>query len=230
MASSPIDGVGMHFVVSTAFAIWVVVDSLKRKKLAWAHAIISFFWMWWICLPFYFAGRPLKPGETREGGYAWNVCKFFMLLWTFLLAYCLLGGMVNVSNSLEGRDMGAAESAGAAIGVGLGLGFFFCLYVGVAIPVIITGLLLKKNVTETGASAQASVPPVRAAPIQTNSASSGAAVGGSGSISVARNGQNIGTFDVNTFKQNVASGSILPTDHYWIKGMAAWAPVSTYRG
>ncbi len=230
MASSPIDGVGMHFVVSTAFAIWVVVDSLKRKKLAWAHAIISFFWMWWICLPFYFAGRPLKPGETREGGYAWNVCKFFMLLWTFLLAYCLLGGMVNVSNSLEGREMGAAESAGAAIGVGLGLGFFFCLYVGVAIPVIITGLLLKKNVTETGASAQASVSPVRAAPIQTNSASSGAAVGGSGSISVARNGQNIGTFDVNTFKQNVASGSILPTDHYWIKGMAAWAPVSTYRG
>jgi hypothetical protein len=228
--SSPIDSVGLHVVVATAFTIWVIVDSLKRKKLAWGYAIFSFLWMWWICLPFYFAGRKLLPGETREGGYGWNVCKFFMLLWTFLLAYCLLGGMVNVSNSLEGKEMGAAESAGTAIGVGIGVGFFFCLYVGVAIPVLITGLLLKKNSeVERGATAPGSVSPVRAAPIQTNSAASGAAVGGAGSISVARNGQNIGTFDVSTFKQNVASGSILPTDHYWIKGMTAWAPVSTYR-
>jgi hypothetical protein len=230
MASSPTDGIGIHFVVSTAFAIWIIVDSHKRKKLAWAHAIISFFLMWWICLPFYIAGRPLKPGETREGGYAWNVCKFFMLGWTLLLAYCLLIGMVNVSNSLSNRDMGNAyASAGAALGVGVGLGFFFCLYVGVAIPVIITGLLLKKNLTETGASAAGYTPPVQATPIQTANTSSGATVGESVSISVARNGQNIGTFDVNTFKQHVASGLILPTDHYWIKGMAAWALVSTYR-
>lgn len=220
----------LNALVATAFTIWVIVDSLKRKKLAWGYAIFSFLWMWWICLPFYFAGRKLLPGETREGGYGWNVCKFFMLLWTFLLAYCLLGGMLNVSNSLEGKEMGAAESAGTAIGVGIGVGFFFCLYVGVAIPVLITGLLLKKNSeVERGASAPGSVSPVRAAPIQTNNVASGAAVGGAASISVARNGQNIGTFDVSTFKQNLASGSILSTDHYWIKGMAAWAPVSTYR-
>lgn len=237
-SSSPADSVGLHVVVATAFTIWVVVDSLKRKKLAWGYAIFSFLWMWWICLPFYFAGRKLLPGETREGGYGWNVCKFFMLLWTFLLAYCLLGGMVNVSNSLEGRQMGAAESAGTAIGVGIGIGFFFCLYVGVAVPVLITGLLLKKNtVVETGSPAAATPAPAPAraasptpaptaapyAPTQANTPSQVI-------ISVARQGSNLGNFDVGSFKQNVASGVILPTDHYWTKGMSAWELVSKFKG
>ena len=227
--SSPIDSVGLHVVVATAFTIWVIVDSLKRKKLAWGYAIFSFLWMWWICLPFYFAGRKLLPGETREGGYGWNVCKFFMLLWTFLLAYCLLGGLANVSNSLEGRTMGTAESAGAAIGMGIGVGFFFCLYVGVAIPVLITGLLLKKNsIIETGTEV-APTTTTAAAPTRPAATASPAAPTAAVSISVARQGQNIGTFDAGAFKQNVASGSILPSDHYWKKGMAGWELVSNYR-
>jgi len=217
--------------------MWVIVDSFKRKNLTWvnviitfAYAIISFFWMWWICLPFYFAGRPLKPGETREGGYVWNVCKFFTLLWTFLLAFFLLGAMVNLMAGPKLVEMeNVYAKAGAALGVGVGLGFYFCLYVGVAIPVMIIGLLLKKNVTETGTSAADYAPPIQGNRIQTANTSSGVAVGEAGSISVARNGRSIGTFDVNTFKQHVASGLILPTDHYWINGMAAWALVSTYR-
>jgi len=228
-----INSVGLHVVVATAFTIWVVVDSLKRKKLAWGYAIFSFLWMWWICLPFYFAGRKLLPGETREGGYGWNVCKFFMLLWTFLLGYCLLGGMVNVSNSLEGKEMGAAESAGTAIGVGLGIGFFFCLYVGVAIPVIITGLLLKKNsVVETGAAASpapsAARPPV--AQVRPPVAQPQAPAQNDVIISVARQGNNLGNFDLASFRQNVASGLILPTDHYWMKGMSAWELVANFHG
>ena len=224
----------LNALVATAFTIWVIVDSLKRKKLAWGYAIFSFLWMWWICLPFYFAGRKLLPGETREGGYGWNVCKFFMLLWTFLLAYCLLGGMLNVSNSLEGKEMGAAESAGTAIGVGLGLGFFFCLYVGVAIPVIITGILLKKNaVVETG-SAPAPTPAPTHAPAPTPAPAPvvqhPAAAPNDVIISVARQGSNLGNFDVGSFKQNVASGMILPTDHFWTKGMSAWELVSTFKG
>ncbi len=228
MASSSTNPVAIHVVVASAFTIWVVVDSLKRNKLAWGYAIFSFLWMWFICLPFYFAGRPLKAGETREGGYGWNVCKYFLLLWTFLLGYCLLFGMASVSESLEGKEMGAAESAGAAIGVGLGLGMFFCLYVGVAIPVIITGLLLKKNsVIETGSAQAGGAPPLKMPAFSQPAAPAGTAIA---TISVARQGQNIGSFDLGSFKQNIASGVILPTDHYWSKGMAGWELVSNFRG
>ena len=235
--NSSLNGVGLHVVIASAFTIWVIVDSLKRKKLAWGHAIISFLWMWWICLPFYFAGRKLLPGETREGGYGWNVCKFFMLLWTFLLAYCLLGGMVNLSSSLEGKEMGTVESAGTAIGVGIGVGFFFCLYVGVAIPVLITGLLLKKNSeVERGQTATPSpttgIPAASARPVApaTPSDPAAAASAATVSISVARSGQNIGNFDLISCKQKSASGEILANDHYWKQGMAGWELVSNFKG
>jgi hypothetical protein len=222
MSSSSTGGIGLHFVVATAFTVWVVVDSLKRKKLAWGYAVFSFLLMWWICLPFYFAGRKLLPGETREGGYGWNVCKFFLLLWTVLLGYCLIGGIINVSENLDGRQMSDAAAAGAAIGVGLGLGMFFCLYIGVAIPVLITGLLLKKSsVIETGTQVAAATTHITAAP---------AGPSGGARISVARQGKNLGNFEESTFRQNVASGLILPSDHYWKKGMAGWELVSNYRG
>jgi len=238
MSNPATDSVGIHVFVATGFTIWVVIDSLKRKKLAWGYAIFSFLWMWWICLPFYFAGRKLLPGETREGGYGWNVCKFFLLLWSFLLGYCLLGGMVNVSNSLEGKEMGAAESAGAAIGVGLGIGFFFCLWIGVAIPTLVIGLLLKKNsIVEKGspdaeaaspfASNSPTPPPaaLKPAPTTSNPPPQPAVV-----VSVARNGQNIGSFDLHTFRQNITTGVFLPTDHYWTQGMAGWELVANYKG
>lgn len=235
MATPPlINPFALNALVATAFTIWVIIDSLKRKKLAWGYAIFSFLWMWWICLPFYFAGRRLLPGETREGGYGWNVCKFFMLLWTFLLAYCLIGGILNVSDGLEGKQMGDIETAGTAIGVGLGLGFFFCLYVGVAIPVIITGVLLKKNtVVETGSNAAPApaatyVPTV--APLPAPAAQPASVTSGNVIVSVARQGSNLGNYELTTFKQNVASGLILPTDHYWIKGMSAWDLVSNFKG
>lgn len=238
MSNPATDSLGVHVFVATGFTIWVVIDSLKRKKLAWGYAIFSFLWMWWICLPFYFAGRKLLPGETREGGYGWNVCKFFLLLWSFLLGYCLLGGMVNVSNSLEGKEMGAAESAGAAIGVGLGIGFFFCLWIGVAIPTLVIGLLLKKNsIVEKGSpdavaaspfTGNSPTPPpaeLKPAPTISNPPPQPAVV-----VSVARNGQNIGSFDLHTFRQNITTGVFLPTDHYWTQGMAGWELVANYKG
>jgi hypothetical protein len=238
MASpSPTDSAGLHFVISSGFAIWVIVDSLKRKKLAWGYAIFSFLLLWWACLPFYLASRRLLPGETREGGFGWNVCKFFMLLWTFLLAYCLLGGMVNVSNSFDGREMGDMETAGAAIGVGIGIGFFFCLYVGVAIPVIITGLLLKKNsVIETGPMAAGVAAPMAATSYAPAARTPAAAaqtrvtLPGEPMISVARQGKNLGNYGLSAFKKDMASGLILPTDHYWTKGMPAWELVSNFKG
>jgi hypothetical protein len=49
-------------------------------------------------------------------------------------------------------------------------------------------------------------------------------------VLVARQGKNIGSFDLNAFKQNVAAGLIIPSDHYWIQGMAGWDLVSNFRG
>jgi len=238
MSSSPIEGAGLHIFVATCFTVWVVVDSLKRKSLAWGYAILSFVWLWCFSLPFYFAGRKLLPGETREGGYAWNVCKSFLLLWSFLLGYCLLAGMVNVSDHLGGQEMSDAAAAGAAIGAGIGVGLFFCLWIGVAIPTLVIGLLLKKNsIVEKGSpeteaaspfTSTAATPPPPAfkpAPSATTPPPQPAVV-----VSVARNGQNIGNFDLQTFRQNITTGVFLPTDHYWTQGMAGWELVANYKG
>lgn len=230
MSSSPIESTGLHVFVATCFTIWVVMDSLKRKSLAWGYAIFSFLWMWWICLPFYFAGRKLLPGETREGGYAWNVSKSFLLLWSFLLGYCMLAGMINVSDHLGGREMSDAAQAGAAIGVGIGLGMFFCLWIGVAIPVLVIGLLLKKNtIVEAGLPAAPTTSPVIPPPPRNVTIAPVTPPQTSVLIFVARQGKNIGSFDIASFKQNVAAGMLLPTDHYWKNGMAEWKSVSDFQ-
>jgi hypothetical protein len=217
----------LHFLISGGFAIWVTMDSKKRGKLEWSHAILSFFLLWWACLPFYLAGRKLLAGETREGGYGWNVCKYFILFWSLLLGYCFLGGMVNLSDHLSQKEMNDTQTAGAAIAIGLGSGMFFCLWIGVAIPVGIIGLLLKKNsVVETGNSQGAQTPGVQAIPALPVRPSAPTEV----TVLVARQGKNIGSFDLNAFKQNVAAGLIVPSDHYWTQGMAGWDLVSNFRG
>ena len=225
------NSVPVHFAIAIGFAIWTIIDSRKRGKLAWGYAIGSALLLWWIVLPFYFAGRKLLPGETREGGYGWNACKFFLLFWSLLLGYCLALGMVNVSEHLEGRQMSAASEAGAAIGVGLGLGMYFCLWVGVAIPTLVIGLLLKKSsVVEKGDDASAPIaPPVAPNPPAPDAPLAPAPVQGI-QFSVARQGKTIGTFDGLTFRKMIASGEILLTDHYWKQGMAGWDLVDNYRG
>lgn len=217
----------LHFLISGGFAIWVTMDSKKRGKLEWSHAILSFILLWWACLPFYLAGRKLLAGETREGGYGWNVCKYFILFWSLLLGYCFLGGMVNLSDHLSQKEMNDTQTAGAAIAIGLGSGMFFCLWIGVAIPVGIIGLLLKKNsVIETGNQQGALTPAVQSIPALPVRPS----VSNEVTVLVARQGKNIGSFDLNAFKQNVAAGLIIPSDHYWIQGMAGWDLVSNFRG
>ena len=217
-------------IIAVGFMAWVTYDSLKRGKLALGYAISCIFLLWWITLPFYFAGRKLRQGETREGGFAWNVCKYFLLLWTFFLGYCLIGGMINVSDHLSNRTgyMSSAAEAGAAAGVAVGLGAFFCLWFGIALPTLITGLLLKKNsVVETSGEPPAQqIQSVNQA--QTNNPPP--APRQEVLISIARQGKTIGTFSEQKMIQQLASGEILPTDHYWKQGMAGWELVANYKG
>lgn len=219
-------------VISSAFSGWIIKDSLKRGKLEWAYALLSFIF-WWVCLPFYLAGRKLLPGETREGGYGWNACKYFMLTWSALLGFCMMAGMMAVSNRLDGREMSDAQSAGAAIGVGLGMGIYFCLWIGVIIPVGIIGLLLKKNTVVEKGEEPGNQPAAVSAPAPTPPANTSAHTPPPAPnilISVARRGETIGTYDPFTFGRLVASGELHPTDHYWKPGMAKWDLVLNYRG
>jgi hypothetical protein len=228
MSGSSTGDVTLHFVIAAGFAAWVTTDSIKRGKLAWGYAISSLFLLWWISLPFYFASRKLLPGESREGGFGWNVCKNFLLFWSFLLGYCMVVGIFRVSDHLSNRgSMSGAAEAGAAIGVGVGLGMFFCLWIGVAVPCLVIGLLIKKNtVVEKGEAISeptitaTSTPTTPAAPAPSQAVQ----------ISVARSGKTIGTFDPLTFRQKLTGGEILPTDHYWKQGMASWDLVSNYTG
>lgn len=41
-------------------------------------------------------------------------------------------------------------------------------------------------------------------------------------VKIARDGEDIGDFSWSEIRSLVASGSILPTDHYWYEGMAEW--------
>jgi len=65
-----------YFLLYGAFAPWVLFDGLSRKMgssaVLWTIGTLI---LGPITLPIYLALRPLKQGEVREGGTAWNVLK-----------------------------------------------------------------------------------------------------------------------------------------------------------
>ena len=56
-------------------AIWAFIDAKRRKANAvlWAVSTIARSYY----SSFYFAKRPLRVGEVRDGGTTWNVLKNF---------------------------------------------------------------------------------------------------------------------------------------------------------
>ena len=194
------------FGLSVIFSAWIVADSLKRGKIAWVFTLFSVLSFWWICMPFYLAGRRLIPGEKREGGYGWNVSKHFLLSWTGFIAFCVILGVINVSNSVCGAKMGVAEQIGTTIGVSLGLGVYFCLWIGVALPALLAGILLRK-----GYSIEYS-----------ESNSQGAAI----SYYVLREEEQSGPFNSAQITRMISAGLISPDDLCWRDGLLSWTPIS----
>lgn len=70
-----------YLALYVPIAIWVMADASSRRidGTIWAVGTVA---LGFVVLPFYFAKRPLKAGELREGGTAWNVLKGFAVLWT----------------------------------------------------------------------------------------------------------------------------------------------------
>lgn len=139
-----------YFLVFVPCAVWMFIDSQRRRYAAGTWWSIATALFGPITAPIYFASRPLRKGESREGGRGWNILKNFALFWTVTMAICTMAGMVNVAGSTSEMD-NDYERAGAAIGTVIGLGLLFFLWFFPMVGALAVGMFLKKSsVVETG--------------------------------------------------------------------------------
>src|SRR5436309_4137295 len=117
-----------YLILYGLFALWVLFDGLGRKMgasaILWTAGTL---FLGPIILPIYLASRPLKQGEVREGGKAWNVLKNFAILWTIVMAVVSIGTMVIVTKSAENLPSEGAK-AGAGLGMALGMGLLAAMW------------------------------------------------------------------------------------------------------
>lgn len=133
-----------YWLLNLIISLWVFFDARNRKMkdaLMWGFGT---FFLMIIVIPFYFAKRTLKPGETREGGLAWNVMKSFAIFWTLFMFVAGIAGMV-ASSSVVNKASSNAEQAGAAIGVFMGLGLIGSIWFVILVGALVLGLFLKKS-------------------------------------------------------------------------------------
>jgi hypothetical protein len=135
--------------VSGAFAL---SDSLVRKtpilnSLLWAAGATV---LPAVFIPIWLAVRPLKPGQTREGGTGWNILKNFALTWTVLMAYACFLYVISVGSAFSELKTDA-ELAGGGIGMMLGMAIIGAIWFFPMIGAIVIGFFIKKsNFVETG--------------------------------------------------------------------------------
>jgi len=139
-----------YWMLNILIALWVFFDARKRKMnkaLLWG---IGTSLLMVVVIPFYFAKRPLKAGEVREGGTAWNVIKSFAIFWTIFMFVAGVVGMISASKVVEKANSGA-EQVGATIGTAIGISVIFGVWFIVLIGTLVLGLFLKKSsIVENG--------------------------------------------------------------------------------
>jgi hypothetical protein len=103
-----------------------------------------------IILPTYLALRPLKEGEVREGGKAWNILKNFAILWTVVIAIGAIIAVIDMASRINGLTNESMQ-AGAGIGIAFGMGLFAAAWFFPTVGAALLGFLLKKTtIVETG--------------------------------------------------------------------------------
>src|SRR5579883_1885120 len=134
-----------YLILYGVFAAWVLFDGMSRKDggaaVGWTIGTLL---LGPLVLPVYLAKRPLKTGEVREGGTAWNVLKNFAILWTILMAvaaFSAVSSMGDYATNLQSD----AERAGAGIGMFLGMGLLAVVWLVPTAGAALLGFLLKKN-------------------------------------------------------------------------------------
>ena len=134
-----------YWIVGLLLAAWITFDGISRhmgsRVIVWAAGSVL---LGPIVCPIYFAVRPLKSGEVREGGRGWNILKNFALVWTLFMAVAAIAGMV-VAAQLTAPAASDAEMAGRAIGTAFGLGLIFAAWFFPMVGAVLLGFMLKKN-------------------------------------------------------------------------------------
>ena len=148
-----------YWIIAIAVAVWVFVDARARRAnaLVWSLGTAL---LLVVVLPTYFGVRPLKKGERRDGGRAWNVLRNFALTWTVVMAIAAISGLMSVASTSTALSSDA-ERIGAGIGATLGLGLIGAFWFFPMVGAVVLGFILKKNVVEegpTGPLASATVP------------------------------------------------------------------------
>ena len=95
-----------------------------------------------IVLPLYFAKRPLRANEVREGGFAWNILKNFALTWTILMVAI---SITAISAASQTNVNSGAEAAGAALGMGIVIVILAVLWFVPMVGAIVLGFFLKNS-------------------------------------------------------------------------------------
>lgn len=138
-----------YLILYVIVAIWLFLDAKKRltNGIPWAAFTVL---LGPVVVPVWLAKRPLKDGEVREGGMAWNVLKNFALMWTLTMFVWFIAGMAIASEAFE-KTHDKYEKAGTGIGMALGGIMIFVLWFGVLVSALILGFFLKKSsVVEKG--------------------------------------------------------------------------------
>ena len=132
----------LYLLLSVAAALFVLRDAARRKaaRAAWAVAAAL---AWPIALPLWMATRPLRAGERRSGGRAWNGLRYFALSWTVLWGAQLLAAL-GVGAVVAGTARSEADRAS-----GLGMVVLLAVIYGViwffpALGALLLGLVLRK--------------------------------------------------------------------------------------
>lgn len=132
-----------YYLLMGILAIGVLADGLKRKAKVIPWAIGTVF-LGPFLLPVYLAKRPLKAGEVREGGTAWNILKNFAVVWTILMVTLGLWYMMTASQIVT-KQRSDAELVGASLGMTLGLGMITMFWFFPVVGAVALGFMLKNS-------------------------------------------------------------------------------------
>jgi low temperature requirement protein LtrA len=133
-----------YVIIFGLLTLYVVMDGIRRnlgaaKTILWA---IGTFLLGVVVLPIYFAKRPLRANEAREGGFAWNILKNFALTWTILMVAI----SITVINAASQTNVNSgAEAAGAALGMGIVIVILAVLWFVPMVGAIVLGFFLKNS-------------------------------------------------------------------------------------
>ena len=134
-----------YFLLYGLLALWVLFDGVNRKMGAplvlWVAGTVL---VGPIILPIYLASRPLKQGEVREGGKAWNVLKNFAILWTIVMAIATVAALLNIADVTK-RLTSEAELAGAGLGTLIVIAVLGAVWFFPTMGAAMIGFMVKKN-------------------------------------------------------------------------------------